>query len=251
MLFRYVLALGAALTFFSATTQSLAAPDDSAIDTERDEYDFSWLDPEKKIYVVQNRKYTKAQRFELATGLGVGMGESYRTQRQWNYRGTFFFSEHWGVSVFGFSNFNSENDDYATLKAGNSTVPIVRDTHNYMGGSLMWLPFYGKINMFNQIFYIDWHFELGAGSAATEIDLNRSSSGSPAIESSSHGAFHWGSGWKFFINRHWGMRLDFLATYYSAPNGITSPSATIGSVSGSTDQSYDNYYLTLGLSYTL
>jgi len=243
MLFRNVFALSAALLFF-ASSQALAAPDDPGMDSERDEYDFSWLDPDKKIYVVQNRKYQKGNRFELGTGYGVGMGESYRTQRQWNVRATYYFSEHWAISGIYFSNFNSENDDYAQIKAINSTVPVVRDTHNYFGGSIMWLPFYGKINMFNQIFYIDWHFELGFGNASTEIDLNRSAQGNPVIEASSHGALHWGSGWKFFINRHWGARLDFLSTYYKAPNGLN------GSVTGSEDQTYDNYYLTLGVSYT-
>ncbi len=251
MFFRFVLALSAALTVFSTT--SLAAPNDTAIDSERDEYDFSWLDPDKKIYVVQNRKYQKSNRFEIGTGYGVGMGESYRKQRQWNARATFYFSEHWALSGIYFANSNSENDDYEQIRAQNSTVPVVRDTHNYFGGSLMWLPFYGKVNMFNQIFYIDWHFELGFGNAMTEIDLNRSAQGNPVIESSNHGAFHWGSGWKFFINRNWGARMDFLATYYKAPNGLPAPGAAAavpGSVTGSEDQTYDNYYLTLGISYT-
>ncbi len=243
MLFRNFLALCAAITVLSTTT-ALAAPDDPAIDSERDEYDFSWLDPDKKIYVVQNRKFQKGNHFEIATGYGVGMGETYRKQRQWNLRGTFYFSEHWAISGMYFSNFNSENDTMAQLKNVSSVVPAVRDTNTYFGGSIMWLPFYGKINMFNQIFYIDWHLELGFGNAQTEIDLNTRASGSAQIESSSHGAFHWGSGWKFFISRHWGARLDFLSTYYKAPNALR------GTVNGSEDETYDNFYLTTGLSYT-
>ncbi len=233
-----------ALISISASAPAFAAPDDPVIDSERDEYDFSWLDPDKKIYVVQNRKYNKAQRFEISTGYGVGMGETYRTQRQWNYRGTFFFSEHWAVSMFGFSNFNSENDTMAQLKNVASRVPAVRDTNRYFGGSLVWLPFYGKINLFNQIFYIDWNFQIGVGSAQTEIDVNTRVGSDPVIEEDSFGAFHWGSGWKFFITRNWAAHLDFLATYYKAPNAL------YGTVAGSEDQTYDNYYLTLGLGYT-
>lgn len=236
-------ALCAALQIFSATP-AVAAPDDPAIDSERDEYDFSWLDPDKKIYVVQNRKYLKGGRFELSTNYGVGMGETYRTQRQWNIRGTFYFSEHWGLSGIWFNNFNNENETMAQLKNVSNVVPGVRDTNRYFGGSLWWLPFYGKINLFNQIFYIDWHFELGFGSAQTEIDINTRATGSAVIEESSHGAFHWGSGWKFFINRHWHWRLDYLATYYKAPNPIR------GTTNGAEDETYDNYYLTTGIGYT-
>lgn len=240
--FARAFALCAALTILTST-QAIAAPDDPVIDSERDEYDFSWLDPDKKIYVVQNRKYLKGGHFELSTNYGVGMGETYRTQRQWNGRATFYFSEHWGISGIYFANFNSENETMAQLKNVSNVVPAVRDTTRYFGGSIWWLPFYGKINLFNQIFYIDWHFELGFGSATTEVDLNTRSTGDPIIEESSHGAFHWGSGWKFFITRHWSARLDFLSTYYKAPNALR------GTVSGSEDDTYDNYYLTLGLGY--
>lgn len=226
---------------------SYAAPDDApAADNDRDEYDFSWLDPDKKIYVVQNRKYTKAQHLELSTSFGVGMGETYRTQRSWAVRGIFYLSEHFAVTGFLLNNTNSENDTLVQLKAVSNRVPEVRDTNRYMGGSVMWLPFYGKLNMFNQIFYLDWHFEAGLGQAQTELDTNTSSTGSAVITKDNFSAFHWGSGWKFFITRHWAARLDFLATYYKATNGLTNSSGA----SIATEDTYDNYYLTLGVGYT-
>ncbi len=244
MLFRGFFALLAILAFYSVPNCYAAAPEDSSIDSERDEYDFSWLDPDKKIYVVQNRKFVKSLHFEAAANYGVGMGETYRSQKQWNVRGIFYFNEHWGISGFLLNNSNSENDTFTQLRSVSSVVPSVRDTNSYFGGSVMWLPFYGKLNMFNQILYIDWHFEFGLGSAQTEIDLNTRATGSPQLTTASFGAFHWGTGWKFFITRHWGARLDFLNTYYKAPNGLG------GTVEGSEQQSYDNHYLTLGLSYT-
>jgi outer membrane beta-barrel protein len=249
MLFRGLIALFAVLVFSSAPRAYAVPNEDPSVDSERDEYDFSWLDPDKKIYVVQNRKFTKAGHFELATSYGVGMGETYRTQRQWNGRGTFYFNEHWGLTGFFFNNYNSENETMAQLKNVSSVIPSVRDTDQYYGVSVMWLPFYGKVNLFNQIFYIDWHFEVGVGSAKTEIDLNQRTSGAANIQFANFQAFHWGSGWKFFINRHWGARLDFLATYYKAPNGLR-PGNASGKVDGSADNTYDNYYLTLGVCYT-
>ncbi|MGZ3649680.1 MAG: outer membrane beta-barrel domain-containing protein [Bdellovibrionota bacterium] len=244
MLFRGFLALFAALTLYSSHAFAVP-PEDPSVDSERDEYDFSWLDPDKKIYVVQNRKFTKAQHFEVSTSYGIGMGETYRTQRQWRVRGTYYFNEHWGLSGFWFNNYNSENDTFTQLRLVSGVVPSVRDTNTYFGGSIMWLPFYGKVNMFNQIFYIDWHFEAGLGSAGTEIDLNTKANGSPNLSAANFGAYHWGSGWKFFIDRHWGARLDFLATYYKAPLYLK------GDTSVGDTQTYDNYYLTLGISYTL
>ncbi|MGZ3706564.1 MAG: hypothetical protein ACXWP1_12540, partial [Bdellovibrionota bacterium] len=143
MLFRGFLALFAALTLYSSHAFAVP-PEDPSVDSERDEYDFSWLDPDKKIYVVQNRKFTKAQHFEVSTSYGIGMGETYRTQRQWRVRGTYYFNEHWGLSGFWFNNYNSENDTFTQLRLVSGVVPSVRDTNTYFGGSIMWLPFYGK-----------------------------------------------------------------------------------------------------------
>jgi outer membrane beta-barrel protein len=249
MLFRGLLAVFAVLTFCSVP-RAYAAPNDDAqiMDSDRDEYDFSWLDPDKKIYVVQNRKFTKANHLELSTSYGIGMSEAYRTQRQWIVRGTFYFSEHWGISGFYFNNYNSANDNYGEVESLSHLVPAVRDTNTYLGGSIVWVPFYGKINLFNQIFYIDWDFELGVGSANTQIDINQVAYGTPNIVSGTYTALHWGSGWKFIIDKHWGARFDFLQTHFSAPNGIVTGS-TVGSATGGTTDTYNNYYLTLGVSY--
>lgn len=216
-------------------------------DISQEEYDFSWLDPDKKIYVVQNRKYTKKNRLELALSGGVGFGEAYRTTTTFLPRAFFYISESWGLSVLGVFNSNSENDDFVALKSVSSVVPAVRDIQSMLGGSVVWVPFYGKVNMFNQIFYLDWHIEAGMGQVNTEIDLNTSSTGSARIQETAHTSFHWGTGQKFFITRNFAARLDFLAVYYSAPSGIN---GSVSSGTGAADKSYDKYFVTAGVSYT-
>ena len=47
--------------------------------TSKAEYDFSWLDPDKKIYVIQNRKYLKAKRALVSVLGGLGLSNPYRT----------------------------------------------------------------------------------------------------------------------------------------------------------------------------
>jgi outer membrane beta-barrel protein len=215
---------------------------------EPDEYDFSWLDPDKKIYVVQNRKYTKKNRLEVALSGGIGIGEAYRNRRTIMPRATFYLNEHWGVSAFLGFNSNSENGNVQALQdSGSSRIPAVRDVQNFMGGSVMWLPFYGKINMFNQIFYIDWDIEAGLGQVSSEIDLNTRFGGTPNVNEATYMSYHWGTGWKFFITRDFGARLDFLAQYYKAPTGVD---GSLTSNLGALEETYTNYLVTLGLSYT-
>ncbi len=231
------------ISFLSQPARAEDAPNAVA----ENEYDFSWLDPDKKIYVVQNRKYVKKQKLELAISGGLGIGEPYRTRRILLPRAFYYLSESLGVSVFGGFNSNSENSNVAALASVASRIPAVRDIQSMYGASVVWLPFYGKINMFNQILYIDWHFEAGLGQVASEIDLNTTIGNAPRITETSHTSFHWGTGQKFFITRNFAARLDFLAVYYTAPTGVD---GDLTSSRGAVEETYDNYFVTLGLSYT-
>ncbi|RZA05770.1 MAG: outer membrane beta-barrel domain-containing protein [Proteobacteria bacterium] len=219
--------------------------------TEDGDYDFSWLDPEKKIYVVQNRKYLKQNRLEVALSGGIGGGDAYRKSMTVMPRIIFYPSETFGISVFGGFNKNAENHNVSDLKeAGSSVKPAVRDVSSRLGASVMWLPFYGKVNLFNQILYLDWHFEAGVGTVSTEIDLNKDYGGNPILEETSHFAFHWGTGQKFFITRNWAARIDFMAQYYNAPSGVVPGVVSPTTATGTPEVSYDNYYVTIGASYT-
>lgn len=214
----------------------------------KDEYDFSWLDPEKKIYVVQNRKYTKAQKVELAINGGIGIGEPYRTRRIVLPRLFYYFNESWGFSFLAGFNKNAENDNLSQLRLTNTNViPVVRDVQTFYGGSAVWLPFYGKINMFNQILYMDWHFELGLSQVTSEIDLNITKNDPPKLNEANYTAWHFGTGMKFFITRHIAARLDYLMVNYKAPVGID---GTLTGTLGAVESNYDNHFLTLGMSYT-
>src|SRR5690606_6453034 len=74
--------------------------------------------------------------------------------------------ENWGFEfVYG----KSSGDKNETAKSVElqGSVPFYRKIDTYMAGMLVWSPFYSKINTFNQIFYFDWMFGLGAASIKT------------------------------------------------------------------------------------
>src|SRR4051794_7630159 len=76
-----------------------------------DEYSFSWLDPEKKIYVLQNRKYLKSPRLLVSVTGGVGISNAYRSVYSVDPRIGFFFSEAFGIEGFYTANSNSSNSN--------------------------------------------------------------------------------------------------------------------------------------------
>lgn len=210
-------------------------------DEYEEDYDFSWLDPDKKIYVIQNRKYLKGNKIELMVGLGPNISGPYTEGFSLIGRGAYYFNEQFGASVILATQSNSESTTFTELKDTTNTFPNVRDITGFFGASVIWVPFYGKLNLFNRIFYIDWPLELGLVSVSTDTDLNTRVGSNANIVSTTHTGFFFSTGLKFFISRMFAARLDMMSIFYSAPKVLN------GTVQ-SENKSFNDYYLTFGVS---
>lgn len=228
----------AALLFAQAVS---AQTGDRDPEEYEEDYDFSWLDPDKTVYVIQNRKYTKGRKLELMLGGGLNLSGPYSNSQVVMGRAGYFFNEQFGLSVLGGWQSNGVSDTLVELKKTSSVFPNVREVESFFGGTFVWVPFYGKINLFNQIFYIDWAVEVGVASASTRTNMNFQAANPDTYASTTHTGFLWGTGLKFFITKTFAARVDMLALYFSAPvvrQGVITAESTTN----------DNYYLTLGLS---
>ena len=144
-----------------AESNSADAPDD---------YSFEWLDPEKKIYVLQNRKYTKANRVLLSINGGLASTSPYQTSYSVTPKIGFYFSEQLGIEIFYSSFINSASSDYAALvSTGTGVLPNVYRVKSQVGGMLQWVPWYAKINFFNSILYFDWYLSAGVGQLSGDV----------------------------------------------------------------------------------
>ncbi|MEN9723493.1 MAG: hypothetical protein RJB38_1479 [Pseudomonadota bacterium] len=189
----------------------------SAGTTDSSPYEFSWLDPEKKIYVLQNRKFTKAGRLMLSVLGGVG-SNPYRKVYGFEPRVALYFSESLGVEVFYTKWWNSSNTTFRSLEAssGATTLPLLREIRGQMGGLIHWVPWYAKINVFNQILYFDWGFQLGLGRLDAVLLSKQNSTDPFSEQADDQTAFLAGTSQQFFLNQDWSVRLDVLGTFYNA-----------------------------------
>ena len=195
----------------------------SAYASDDDDYNFSWLDPDKKIYVLQNRKFRKAGHAQISLMGGTSLGETYRTVYQVQPRIGTWFSEEFGIEGFYSARFNSVNNAYRALDnaintSGVTKSPYIREIKSEIGVLLNWAPWYAKINVFNTILYFDWYFSLGAGTMQTQIGpktIDDPVAGS-SWKSESLFAFYAGTGQMFHISEHFFGRLDVLGRFYSA-----------------------------------
>ena len=210
--------------------------------TSNDEYNFSWLDPEKKIYVLQNRKYAKAEHLILSAMVGTTSFNPYRTTITIDPRLAYYFSESFGLEAFYMSGMNSENPTFQQLKLSSpNALPNVRELRGQFGLMAQWVPWYAKINVFNNILYFDWYFNGGAGQLNTALDTRPSSSAPAAYLFQNYTSFFAGTGHQYHLGQNYMIRLDVTGTYYKAPTfGATGDSIW-----------FSNYVIGIGLGYRI
>lgn len=216
---------------------------------EKSLYNFSWLDKDKEIYVLQNRRFRKDGNFYVGATGAKTLSGAFIDSYGGTIRGGYFFREDWGVELLFGKNIGDENDTAKGVKE-QGTVPFYRKIDTYTGAMAMWSPFYSKINTFNRIFYFDWMFGLGAANIKTLDNRNKFTPGANEDELTSENTFGllWNTGFRFYINDHWSLRLDITGLTYQAEK-----SKQAGGGSNpitQTDKIFTNYDLGLGLNYT-
>ncbi len=217
-----------------------------SIASEKDIYEFSWLDPDKEVYVLQNRKYRKAGNLHVNVGGGITTSGAFVDSTAIQGRVGYFFTEDFGFEGLYSKNSGKENETAKGVRAANGggtgTTPFRRIVDSYYGAMILWSPFYSKINTFNSIVYMDWIFGLGYASLKESNNKLRIQSG-PAFEGvetvESHSGILWSAGLKFYINESFSVRTDLTAVHFSADNISTA---------GSTYKS--NYDATVSLGFT-
>ena len=64
---------------------------------EKSVYEFSWLDKDKEIYVLQNRKFRKVGKVYVGAGGVKTISGAFVDSYGGTLRGGYFFSEDWGI----------------------------------------------------------------------------------------------------------------------------------------------------------
>ena len=192
-----------------------------ALALEGDTYSFEWLDPDKEVYVLQNRKFRKKGRLYLDVGGGVTTSGAFVDSQAIQGRIGYFARESLGFEFIYSKNDGEENDTAKSVRnigGGAGSAPFRRIVDNYLGGMLMWAPFYSKINTFNTIIYADWL--LGLGYAKLEENNNQleilSGGDESSVTNESHDGFLWNLGMKIYLTRSLEFRFDLTTVFYEA-----------------------------------
>ncbi len=205
---RIWLALAVVAFFITGISTALA---------EDDEYNFSWLDPDKKVYVLQNRRYTKNHKVMAYLMGSTGFSNPYRSDIGLSPRISFYFAEWIGLEAFYETWGNSENTTFQGLRRSSpNALPIVREMRSFMGVNAHFVPWYAKINVFNRILYFDWFFSAGAGTVSTALDTRTSINAASSYRTEEYFGLFLGTGHIYHVSQRFLVRLDYQAALYSA-----------------------------------
>lgn len=186
---------------------------------EKSLYDFLWLDPDKKVYVLQNKIFKKEHSFYLDVGYLSNFTSKFQDTSGLGFRTGYYISEEWGLELFYNRYSNANNDDYRNVRAFNTVDPFIRRLNSSMGAMVIWSPFYGKVNTFNQIFYFDWSFGAGVAKIDAESNLEtvRQLNVVSAYDSESYTGAIIKTKLKFHLREHIHLGVEYMNTYYNAP----------------------------------
>jgi outer membrane beta-barrel protein len=185
---------------------------------ENDLYDFLWLDPDKSVYVLQNKIYPKDHTFYVDLGYISGQSNAFQDTTGAQLKAGYYFKEEWAVEL-GYGTYSHlNNSTYESLKVINGAEPFSRKANRLTTAYLVWSPFYGKINTFNKIFYFDWSFGVGVGQLEAESNLDSVTDPLKpnTYKAESYNPAMFKTNLKFHLNRRVHLGLEFQNANFQA-----------------------------------
>ncbi len=232
------------LSFFllAGVFSSLYAAEDSV-------YDFEWMDADKEIYVLQNRKYRKASSVSFSAMAGKNISSKFIDQNIGSFRLGYYFSEDWGLEFNYSLSFNQSENNTAAGVLEQGAVPFYRRIDEYKSISVLYSPFYGKFNTFNKIYYVDWYFSAGIASIDTSDNRNRFAvSNDSSLTQASQGGAVWGTGLLFHLSQSWSIRFEFNGIHFQTDRFREDRNS---SEQFSSKQWFHNYDMSLGINFRI
>ena len=185
---------------------------------ENDLYDFLWLDPDKSVYVLQNKIYPKDKSLYLDLGYATSLTSTFQDTVGTQLKFGYFFKEEWAIEAMLMQYSNNDNSNFDNVKGLNGKIPFVRRPISSQSIFLIYSPFYGKINTFNKIFYFDWSFGIGTGSYRMESNLDTVVVNNAAnrYASETYTPIQLKTSLKFHLNKNMHLGVEFLSTNFEA-----------------------------------
>jgi outer membrane beta-barrel protein len=214
-----------------------------------------WTAKDDEYGVIQNRTFSKLNRFYGSIVYGPLINDPFAKARATGLMAGYFFSEDLGVEFSYLSYDSSQND---TVTAYETQFGGAKPDYNLIKSSktisVVYSPFYAKMALMNKsIMYFDMGLTLGLGLSDYEIQkVNKDGVGNKSLANEMASSPHVEIGvmQQLFINQNVALRLDIKNTFYKQDTkqyeiGIGAPESSRGSGSKSSNDTT----ITVGFTY--
>ena len=173
-----------------------------------------WAPKDTDFSVVQNRTYTKANKFTFSLLGGQQLNDQFSTGWDYGFKSNYYFSERHGVELMYLKTDMGDSDaisDFRQLSLGGIS-PDYNRSESYIGIGYNFVPFYAKMSFLGKkIIYFDMQVTPHIGMSEYEQQV-RPANGGDQIES----AFTYGFDVTqyFFFSKKAAFRFDLHNRWY-------------------------------------
>lgn len=192
-----------------------APPAQSAPQGSSDKLDVSdlerkyWAAKDTDFSVVQNRLFSKANRFSLGVGYGTQLNDSWSEGPTYSATANYYFSERYGIELTYTSTDSKDNDATQRLRANQGGMPNHNKLKGFSGVAFNWVPFYAKMSLLNStIIYFDMAISPGIGVTTYEQQMIEGS------EKKTAPTLTLDVTQQFFLNKWFAIRVDLKNRWY-------------------------------------
>lgn len=169
-----------------------------------------WAAKDDDFSVVQNRRYTKAERFFLNVSGGVPINDPFGAGTLLNAQLGYFFNERWGMDLSYTKASMSNNDNTKQFIGEFGVAP----NYNFYDSSKMlsvtYVPLYAKMSFVDKaIIYFDMGISLGVGTTDYIIKREEGDLSKNAM------SYQIGVNQQIFFSEHFAIRMDFINKFTS------------------------------------
>lgn len=156
---------------------------------------------ESELGVVQNRTYSKENKFEFGLNGGILSSDPFLTVRSTGFSFGYHFSEYLSARFIGWKSFATGSSALTTFQEVMHAETNYNKPQAYYGGEGSFAFIYGKLSLVGKaIIYYDMHLATGLGMTRTE--------------SGTYFTPSFGLGQKIFLNQNFSIRADYRAMIY-------------------------------------
>lgn len=232
--------------FSQSTSGTIRSSDKVDLKKLEDKY---WSAKDEDYGVIQNRTYSKAEKFYGSLVLGTLINDPFAQAKPVGVMLGYYFSEDFGAELSYLNHDAKKNETVQKLNSVNVAVsPNYNLVKNAISASITYTPFYAKMAFMNKsILYFDMGFTAGLGVTTYDQVSTPTQGAAESFNSKSAPHVELGFMQQLFVSKNMAFRLDLKNTFYSQK--VVPYQSNFNTTTGEETKSANDTTLTFGLTF--